>query len=195
MKQPFPLEAVPTAELPEGPAAALEPGHRQRGRGTALLCSQHLGQSLQEHFSQTHLGNIGFGVFSLGFFWLVVFSPHWLPALKCNFHAQDQWKGRIHLLVALQAEGLGPCLGNKIRRPSLVTHGVLCPLPPHDPSAPSCFLLGLDSHGKSREKSQLSPTSASKEGLKERGLIRVKLCSFWLATERKRSKDASNTEN
>lgn len=40
-----------------------------------------------------------------------------------------------------------------------------------------------------------SAPSASKEGLKEQEPIRVKLCSFWLATERKRSKDASNTEN
>lgn len=72
---------------------------------------------------------------------------------------------------------------------------MLCPLPPpHSPSAPSHPLLGLESHGK-KQKSQLSPTRASKEGLKEQKPIRTKLCSIWLATERKRSKDSSNRGN
>lgn len=88
LKQPFPLEAVPTAELSAGlaarraPAAAPEPGQSPgpRGRRAAgwdrsfsaqsTSCSAHAWRGCQgspartaETFSQTHLDNLGFFYF------------------------------------------------------------------------------------------------------------------------------------
>lgn len=116
-----------------------------------------------------------------------------------------QLKGHTNLLVALQAEELGPCLGSKSRRQILVSsspagHHACCVVSssmwPHGCNwAPSNTMLGLDCYREKQEKRQVNPTSVSKEDLKNQEPIRIKLCSIWLVTERRRSKDASNTEH
>lgn len=107
MKQPFPLEAVPTAELPEGPAAALEPGHRQRGRGTALLCSQHLGRPYRNIFLRPTLATLGLGCFGWGFFgWLFFLPPGFLPSNIIFMHRISGRDGSISWLHYRQRDSV-----------------------------------------------------------------------------------------
>lgn len=166
---------------------ALEPGHGQSGSGIAFLCSQHLGQSLQEHFSQTHLDNLGFGVFGWFFGWLAV-PP---LALKYNFHVEDEWKGRMkgsfnkcgcitgrgtrsmpgedqEIKAGLQQ----PCRDHSWCAVSSSSTQPLSSFPPPPGT-------GLPWEEAAEESTQ--PHQCQQGDLKEQEPIRVKLCSFWLA--------------
>lgn len=189
MKQPFPLEAVPTAELPEGAAAALEPGHSTGAGGQQGQRGNH-----RNIFLRPTLTTLGLGLAFFGWFVGVFFPPGSLPSniiFVQRISGRDRSFSWLHFGQRSSVHAWGARSGDQASALQ-GSPGVLGALPPPTPPAPPHPLLALDSHGK-KQKNQLSPTSASKEGLKEQEPTRIKVCSLWLARER--SKDSPNTEN
>lgn len=143
---------------------------------------------------------------TLGYFGFVwgFLTSNIIFTFRITLPPSPQLKGQINLLAALQAEELGPCLGSKIRRHSLVSgspagHHLWCVVSssstqPHDcQSAPSHTAVTGLPWNSVEEATQ--PHQCRKEDLKKQEPIRKKLCSLWLATETSRSEDASNTQH